>query len=88
MFLHHVNNIELKNNIYAASLFYLHDTVYKNSKNDNVLINNINNLSVDRSYNPEVIGSVSYNPEVIGSVSHVSSEITNFQRDLFFKEYS
>ena len=68
MFLHHVNNIELKNNIYAASLFYLHDTVYKNSKNDNVLINNINNLSVDRSSSyPEVIISVSYNPEVIGS---------------------
>ena len=28
------------------------------------------------------------NTEVIVSVSYVSSEITNFQRDLFFNEYS
>ena len=46
MFLHRVNNIEhnIKQNIYTGVklifLKYLHDAVYKSSKNDNVLINN------------------------------------------------
>ena len=49
MFLHHFNDIEmehnLKQNIYTGrSLLYLRDTEYKNSKNENVLINNKNNL--------------------------------------------
>ena len=48
MFLHHVNDIEhnIKQNIYwyGGNLSYTHDTAYKNSMNDNVLINNINNL--------------------------------------------
>ena len=50
MFLHLVNNIEhnIKQNIYTEmGLISLmppcHGTVYKNSKNKNVLINNINN---------------------------------------------
>ena len=50
MFLHHVDNVEynLKQNIYihTESLLYLHDTEYKNNKNESVMKNNINNLSI------------------------------------------
>ena len=49
----------------------------KNLEYEGILYNSTE-LSVDWPYNPEVIISVSY----------VSSEITNFQRDLFFKENS
>ena len=51
--------------------------VKKNLEYEGILYNSTE-LSVDWPYNPEVIISVSY----------VSSEITNFQRDLFFKENS
>ena len=49
MVLHHVNNIDhnLKQNIYTdmeVISLNLHYTEYKNSKNEDVLINNINNL--------------------------------------------
>ena len=51
MFLSQVNNIEYnKENIYTGmevislTLLYLHDIAYKNSKNENVLINNISHL--------------------------------------------
>ena len=49
MFPHHVNNIEhnIKQIIYTGMeliSFIAPDTVYKNSKNENVLINNINKL--------------------------------------------
>ena len=44
MFLHHVNNVDrnIKQNIYIG--IEVQDTVYKSSKNENVLINNTNNL--------------------------------------------
>ena len=44
MFLHHVNNVDrnIKQNIYIG--MEVQDTVYKSSKNENVLINNTNNL--------------------------------------------
>ena len=49
MFLHCDTNVEynIKQNIYTGmeviSLLCLHDTQYKNSKNENVLMNNIDN---------------------------------------------
>ena len=46
MFLHQINNIEdnIKQNIYTGMDIIFLTPVYKNSNNENVLINNINNL--------------------------------------------